>query len=107
MSETTTSDEPVTGPIEPVPPPPPPDAPPYAVAELPPHSHPTSRPNKALAWVGIVAGSVFIVAVIFGTGFRIGLHVGASHDGGMGHHRHHGNGQMDDRGGPPPMFPGP
>jgi hypothetical protein len=111
MSETTTSDEPVTGPIEPVPPPPPPPpaVPPYTVAEVPEHSHPTSRLNKVLAWVGIVAGSVLIVAIIFGTGFRIGLAVGSHHGGGMGYHRHHGSGQMEDRedrGGPPPMFPG-
>jgi hypothetical protein len=107
MSDTTTSDEPITGPIDPIPPPPPP--PPatraYAVADVPEHSHPTSRLNKVLAWVGIIAGSVLIVAVIFGTGFRIGLHVGSSHGGGMGHHRHHGNGQMEERGGPP-QFPG-
>ena len=28
------------------------------------------------AWVGIIAGSVFTVAVIFGTGFIVGKHVG-------------------------------
>ena len=95
MSETTTSDEPVTGPIDPVPPAPPP----AADAEVPPHSHPTSRLNKVLAWVGIIAGSLLIASIIFGAGFRIGLHVGG-HGGGMGHHRHHGNGQME-RGGPP------
>ncbi len=108
MSETTTSDDPVTGPIEPVPPPPPPPpaATAYAVEEVPRHEHPTSRLNKVLAWVGIVAGSLFIVAIIFGTGFRIGLAVG-SHGGGMGHHRYHGNGQMEDRDrGGPPHFPG-
>ena len=104
MSETTTSTEPVTGPIEPAPPAPPVGPPPYVVAEVPPHNHPVSRLNKVLTWVGIVAGSVFIVAVIFGTGFRLGLAVG-SHGGGMGHHRQHDSGQMEDRGGPP-HFPG-
>jgi hypothetical protein len=37
------------------------------------------------AWVGIVAGSVFVVAVIFGTGFVLGAHTGG--DGPRGHHR--------------------
>jgi hypothetical protein len=71
------------------------------VAEVPPHSHPTSRLHKVLTWVGIIAGSLLIVAIIFGTGFRIGFAVGHS-GGGMGHHHHHhGSGQMDhDRGGP-------
>jgi hypothetical protein len=32
--------------------------------------------NQVAAWVGIVAGSVFIVAVIFGTGFVLGAHSG-------------------------------
>jgi hypothetical protein len=53
---------------------------------------PPSRLNKVAAWVGIVAGSVFIVAVIFGTGFFVGKQVG--HEG-----RHHG-------GGPQMMRPG-
>ncbi|BCI92867.1 hypothetical protein NIIDMKKI_80730 [Mycobacterium kansasii] len=34
----------------------------------------------------IVAGIVFIVAVIFFTGFRLGMQSG---HGGYGHHRHH------------------
>ena len=101
MSETTTSDEPVTGPIEPVEPPPPTEH--YAVAEVPEHSHPKSRLSKVLTWVGIVAGSLLIVAIIFGTGLRIGLAIG-SHGGGMGHHgHHHGSGQM---GGGGPHFGG-
>jgi hypothetical protein len=55
------------------------------------------------AWVGIVAGVVFIVAVIFFSGFVLGARSGGGHGWG-----HHGDG---DRGfavfhrGPPPMFP--
>lgn len=45
----------------------------------------TPKVFKAAAWVAIVAGIVFIVAVIFFTGFRLGL--AAGHGG--GHHRHH------------------
>ncbi|WP_087073275.1 hypothetical protein [Mycobacterium dioxanotrophicus] len=47
------------------------------------------RPNRlfqALAWVGIVAGIVFITLVVFGTGFFLGAHSGG------GHHRHGGGG---------------
>jgi hypothetical protein len=100
MSETTTSDEPVTGPIEHVPPPPPPTyTEPYPAGGVPEHTHPKSRLSKVLTWVGIIAGSLFIVAIIFSTGFRIGLAVG-SHGGGMGHHRHHHDSGQMDRGGP-------
>ncbi|MGD9619055.1 MAG: hypothetical protein AB7G47_03240 [Mycolicibacterium sp.] len=61
-----------------------------------------SRLNKAAAWVGIVAGSLFIVAVIFGTGFFLGKQVG---DGARGHH-HRGH-ELMLRPGPamPPMGP--
>jgi hypothetical protein len=54
------------------------------------------------AWVGIVAGVIFIVAVVFFSGFFLGAHSGGGHVG-WGHgHRHHGS--MMHRGGPP-MFP--
>jgi hypothetical protein len=53
------------------------------------------------AWVGIVAGVVFIVAVIFFSGFVLGAHSGGHHRGGHGDRDH---GFMMHRGGPPPMF---
>jgi hypothetical protein len=63
---------------------------------------PPSRLNKAAAWVGIVAGSVFIVAVIFGTGFVVG-----KHSGGDGPRGHHGGNEMILHPGPPPFPMGP
>jgi hypothetical protein len=61
-----------------------------------------SRLTAVAAWVGIVAGVVFIVAVIFFSGFILGAHAG-------GHRGHHGGGDRDmaffHRGGRPPMFP--
>ncbi|WP_235682820.1 hypothetical protein [Mycolicibacterium alvei] len=42
-----------------------------------------SRLLQALAWVGIAAGSIFIVAMVFGAGFFLGAHS----DGGGHHHR--------------------
>ena len=47
-----------------------------------------SRLNAVAAWVGIVAGTVFIVAVIFFSGFILGAHAGGGHHGHHGHHRH-------------------
>jgi hypothetical protein len=38
------------------------------------------------ALIGIIAGSVFIIAVIFFSGFILGAHAGGEHHG--GHHRH-------------------
>ncbi len=66
------------------------------------------KPNRlyqVLAWVGIIAGTVFIVAVVFFSGFILGKASG----GGHGHFRnnHHGHEMMMERGGPPPfMRPG-
>jgi hypothetical protein len=64
-----------------------------------------SRVTAVAAWVGIAAGVVFIVAVVFFSGFILGAHSGG-HRG-----SHHGGGDRDlaiiHRGGPPPMFPGP
>lgn len=47
---------------------------------------PPSRLNKAAAWVGIAAGSVFILAVIFGAGVFVGKNIG---DGPRQHHQGH------------------
>jgi hypothetical protein len=45
--------------------------------------HPSSRLNQALAWVGIVAGGLFIVAGIFLSGFALSwsehMHMGGGH----------------------------
>ncbi|MDY6997471.1 MAG: hypothetical protein SW019_12780 [Actinomycetota bacterium] len=88
MSETTPppeSSEPATGPVL-TPPPAQPDPPMYQppAAPIAPESH---RLNKAAAWVGIVAGSLIVVAVIFGTGFFVGKEVGESRGGfDRGHH---------------------
>ena len=70
------------------------------------------RPNRvvtAAAWVGIVAGTVFVVAVIFFSGFILGKHSDGGGRPGGGHER--GHGMMFDRGFPPgppmaPMRPG-
>lgn len=101
MSETTTtSTEPATGPIETTPPP----------AAVTAHGYRERRPsrlNVVAAWVGIVAGVVFVVTVIFGTGFVLGAHSGGPRGGDFGDRR--GAGEMH-REGPPmgPMFrPGP
>ena len=95
MSETSSSSEPATGPVNTAPPPA--EAP--AVVTGPRRS---GRLNAVAAWVGIVAGVVFIVAVIFFSGFFLGAHSGG-HRGGW----HHGDrdrefGMMHP--GPPPMF---
>src|SRR6187200_1470076 len=61
---------------------PPPTEPPPAAVEPPRHS----RLTAVAAWVGIVAGVVFIVAVIFFSGFFLGAHSGGGHVGwGHGH----------------------
>ncbi|QUR69274.1 hypothetical protein F6B93_21335 [Mycobacterium spongiae] len=73
-----------------------------------PAVHQTPKVFKAAAWVVTVAGIVFIVAVIFFTGFRLGMHSG--HDG-FRHHRNHKHPAMMLRpgmphGGAPAMRPG-
>lgn len=79
---------------------------PVAQPAAPPPPAKPSRINQIAAWVGIAAGVVFVVAVIFGTGFVVGKHCG---DGGFGH-GHHGPARgavMFDRGGPPRFPMGP
>ena len=90
MSETTPSSEPATGPLA--------AASPAPAIESPRRP---SRLTQAAAWVGIVAGAVFIVAVIFFSGFILGAHAGGHHGG--WHHGHHDS-AMFHRGGPPPMW---
>jgi hypothetical protein len=59
-----------------------------------------SRVLQVLAWVGIVAGVVFIVAVVFFSGFLLGRHAGSPGYGHFG--SHHGRGiHVFHRGGPP------
>lgn len=89
--------EPVTGPIQPVAPPQ--YGPPPGYAPPPQHAQKQSRVPLIAAWVGIAAGAVFIVAIIFGTGFMLGAHSGQ-----------HGGSDRGDamarRDGPPPqVFP--
>lgn len=77
--------EPATGPLLTRPPGPEPALAPWG--SPPAHVQQSSRLNKAAAWVGIAAGSLFIVVVIFGTGFFLGKEVGDDGDGPRGHHR--------------------
>jgi hypothetical protein len=96
MSETPSSSGPATGPVATTTPPPA-EPPPPAYAEPPRRN----RLTAVAAWVGIVAGVVFIVAVIFFSGFILGSHSGGGHRGG-------GHGDRDFaiiHKGPPPMFP--
>ena len=59
-----------------------------------------SRVFQVLAWVGIVAGVVFVVATVFFSGFFLGRHSGTPGYGHFG--SHHGRGvHMFHRGGPP------
>jgi hypothetical protein len=81
------------------------ETPEHPTSTTPPAAEP-ARPSKqnrvtqAAAWVGILAGVVFIVAVIFGTGFMLGAHSGHGGRGGHGgFDRHHG--MMFHRDGPP------
>ncbi|WP_414684102.1 hypothetical protein [Mycobacterium marinum] len=59
------------------------------VAPPPPPQHQTPKVFKAAAWVAIVAGIVFIVSVIFFTGFRLGMHSGHGGFHRGHHHKHH------------------
>lgn len=52
---------------------------------------PANRLYKAAAWVGIVAATVFVIAVIFFTGVFVGRHAG----GNYGHHWGPGPMMMD------------
>lgn len=60
-----------------------------------------SRLNQVAAWVGIIAGIVFIVGSVFFAGYFLGRHSGG------GWHHNRGGAQMDGRGGPPMMPMGP
>jgi hypothetical protein len=86
MSETPDHEtEPTTAPVTTVPPA-------TTYADRPPYVEPAPlrrKPHRlyqAAAWVAIVAGSVFIVAVIFFSGFALGVHSGGGHHGGGHHH---------------------
>ena len=61
--------------------------------------HRDRRLQRTLAWVGIVAGVVFTVAVIFFSGLAVGRSSGGYH----GWHRGYQSGQMGPGGGCPMM----
>jgi hypothetical protein len=95
---TETAEHPTTPTLTADPPPPPP------VGRKVPDDRGPSRVLQVLAWVGIVAGVVFIVAVVFFSGFFFGRHAGSPGYGHFG--SHHGRGiHVFHRGGPPPMGP--
>jgi hypothetical protein len=73
-----------------------------APAAAPSPEHKSRRLYAVAAWVAIVAGTVFIVAVIFCTGFSLGLHSGGKYHHGGGDGDRHGG--MEFRGGPPPWM---
>lgn len=77
----------------------------YTAPQPAPVVHKPGRLNQVAAWVGIAAGAVVIVAVIFGTGFMLGAHSGR-HGGGGGYDRDRG-GAMEHRDGPPMWGRGP
>jgi hypothetical protein len=60
------------------------------MAGQPRHDDRPSRLTQVLAWVGIIAGIVFVVAVIFFSGFALGWSSG----GHYGWHRGYYGGQM-------------
>ncbi|MBS4727774.1 hypothetical protein MSM1_05230 [Mycobacterium sp. SM1] len=49
--------------------------------------HQPNRLYQAAAWVAIVAGTVFVVAVVFFSGFVLGRHAGPHHF--LPRHQHH------------------
>jgi hypothetical protein len=55
---------------------------PHTTADPVVHADRSHRLYRALAWVGIAAGSLFIVATVFFSGYILGSHGGGSH----GHH---------------------
>jgi len=61
---------------------------------------------QAAAWVGIVAGTVFIVAVVFFSGFILGRHSDGGGRGWDGPRQHHEMMFRDGPPGPPMMGPG-
>ena len=67
-----------------------------------------SRLNQVAVWIGIVAGSVFIVGAIFFSGFFLGLVAGHGYGGHGGHGGHHRGGSETSmhHQGQGPMFPG-
>lgn len=64
----------------------------YAPVEQPRHN----RLNVVAAWVGIVAGVVFVVTLIFGTGYFLGMNANGHHGDGRGP-----DSMMMQRGAPP------
>ena len=107
MSESTSTPEPATRPIDTSASPAPASVTPAVVETRDPDER-RRRPtlNVVAAWVGIVAGVVFIVAVIFGTGFVLGASTGGGdHHGGR--HHHGGGGQMHHERGPGGPEPAP
>jgi len=75
-----------------------------ATPENPAYEHRPDRLNRALAWVGIVAGSLFIVATVFFSGYVLGQNAG----GGEFHHGGPHRMMLKEFGGPdgPMMGPG-
>jgi hypothetical protein len=66
---------------------------PTPVATAPPARGHDGRPSRlavAALWVAIVAGVVFIVAIIFFSGFALGRHSGGGFHHGWGHDREFG-----------------
>jgi hypothetical protein len=98
MSEEADNSTSTTAPVAAAAAPPPPASPPPPVV-VPTEERPRrNRVTQIAAWVGIVAGVTFVVAVIFFSGFILGKHS----DGG-GHHRGGPDREsgMFHRGGPP------
>jgi hypothetical protein len=86
------AEEPATSPVATL------EPPPAYVAPVPVAIRP-NRLYQAVAWVAIVAGTIFIVGAVFFTGFALGRHSGHGggwhHGGGGGKSQHHHH-----RGGP-------